>query len=83
MKKAVALYRPMMDADTAFQAAVIKQFGRKNAGTMRYASRQHNAETAAAAEVFHQAAHAYLEAARADRERAATPAPRGWDSVTA
>jgi hypothetical protein len=47
-----AQYKITKAADDVFQAAVIRQFGRKNAGTMRYLGSKHNAETKAAAEMY-------------------------------
>jgi hypothetical protein len=57
-----ARYAAAKIADAAFQAAVIKQFGRKNAGTMRYMGSKHNAETKAAAERYWIAANHMLDA---------------------
>lgn len=59
------LYYASQVADDAFQAAVVKQFGAKQAGTMRYASGLHNKETKTAAKAYWQAATAMLDAKRA------------------
>mgnify|MGYP001598312016 CR=1 FL=1 len=58
-------YRAALAADDTFQAAVVKQFGRKNAGDMRYQSKQHNTETKAAAEAFWIASNALVDANQA------------------
>jgi len=52
------LYEAAKLADEVFHAAVIKQFGRHNAGDMRYRSTKHNAETKAAAKLYQQASDA-------------------------
>lgn len=44
------LYSEAMAADEKFQDAVVRQFGRRNAGTLRYMTNRHNAETRAACE---------------------------------
>src|SRR5260370_747225 len=54
-------YHAMLKADGVFHAAVIRQFGRKNAGTMRYISSQHNPETKAAAEAYWVACADFLD----------------------
>ncbi len=54
-------------ADDEFQAAVVRQFGKKRAGDMRYDSREHNVETAEARKRYHAAIatwHAHLDATR-------------------
>ena len=58
----LALYAAANKADDAFQAAVIKQFGKNNAGTMRYMGSKHNAETKAASSAYWIAANAWLDA---------------------
>lgn len=49
-------YFAAIDADKAFQDAVIAQFGSRNAGTMRYYPKAHNIETYAAGERYRAAA---------------------------
>lgn len=56
------LYAIAQAADDKFQAAVIRQFGRKNAGTMRYVSSKHNEATKAAATAYWEAANAAVSA---------------------
>lgn len=66
-----ALLTAMYAADEAFRKAVIAQFGRKDAGTMRYMSSKHNDATKAASKLFHEAATTFLDAKReADRQDA-------------
>jgi len=55
------LYYAQVAADDAFQAAVVKQFGKKRAGDMRYQPKLFNSATAQACEAYHQAAHAFLD----------------------
>ena len=45
-------YQAALDADRVFQAAVVKQFGWRKAGDMRYRNDLHNAETKAAGDAF-------------------------------
>lgn len=66
--KIAALYKAALAADDVFQAAVIRQFGRKNAGTMRYLGSEHNAETKSAAVAFWQANKEMLDAMEAARK---------------
>ena len=47
----LAAYRDAMAKDAAFGEAVVKQFGKKNAGTMRYVASAHNAEVSELAEI--------------------------------
>ena len=65
------LYRSAEKADAEFQAAVIRQFGKRNAGDMRYRGSRHNAETKAAAERYWVAINAFLDASEAARKHAA------------
>ena len=60
MANTTNLYKVALAADDAFQAAVVKQFGKKNAGDMRYQPKLHNAETKAAYEAFSAASDAWL-----------------------
>jgi hypothetical protein len=57
-------YAALEEADSRFQAAVIKQYGHKNAGTMRYCTDLHNPETRAAAEEYWTAADVWRGIAR-------------------
>ncbi len=59
MENTANLYKVALAADDAFQAAVVKQFGKKNAGDMRYQPKLHNAETKAAYQVFSAASDAW------------------------
>lgn len=70
--KIEALYGAVEAADKAFHAAVVRQFGKKHAGDMRYCSGEHNAETKAAADKYHLAAHKLFEAKDAERANSAT-----------
>ena len=63
------LYYAHVAADDAFHAAVVRQFGKKRAGDMRYQPKLFNSATAQACEAYHQAAHAFLEAKRAQMTR--------------
>jgi hypothetical protein len=56
------LYNEAIKADAAFQAAVVAQFGEKNAGTMRYKRSLFNLATLAAADAFAVATAAFLDA---------------------
>ncbi len=60
-----SLYYAAQVADEVFQAAVVAQFGRKQAGTMRYASALHDGATKAAAKAYWTAAAKMLDAKRA------------------
>lgn len=63
-------YKITQRADDAFQAAVIRQFGKRNAGDMRYRSSLHNAETRAAANAYHVEANKLVDIAQALRAAA-------------
>ena len=56
----LALYEGMQKADEAFQAAVIRQFGKRRAGDMRYTGSLHNPATKAAAMAYWDASHRWL-----------------------
>lgn len=56
------LYTAMVQADTDFQSAVIKQFGSKRAGDMRYQGSSHNQVTRLASESYWRASKAFLDA---------------------
>ncbi len=49
------LYAAAIKADEVFHAEVVRQFGDKRAGDMRYRSDLHDAATCAAAELKHEA----------------------------
>jgi hypothetical protein len=51
--------------DDLFQAAVVKQFGKKRAGDMRYAGSEHNEATRQAGTAYWNAINAYLDAKKA------------------
>lgn len=61
-----SLYRSAEHANTAFQSAVVAQFGRRRAGDMRYRSQLHNPTTRAAAETYRQAVSTFLDAKAAN-----------------
>jgi hypothetical protein len=63
------LYHMAILADEQFQAAVVKQFGAKQAGDARYMTARHNLETCLAGDAKRMADDAYLQAVRAERER--------------
>jgi hypothetical protein len=50
-------YRESQLKDEEFQAAVVRQFGSKNAGIMRYVGSKHNAATKAAADAYWESAN--------------------------
>ncbi len=60
--------RAAYEADEQFHAALVRQFGKWYAGTMRYQPSNHNPETKAAAERFRAASKAMCDAF--DRKRA-------------
>ncbi len=64
------LYDEMNAADVVFHKAVVKQFGKKRAGDMRYRSTKHNNVTKATAVVFWEAANRYCAAIEAARKAA-------------
>ena len=70
-KKIDELYAIAQRADDEFQTAVIRQFGKRNAGLMRYASAKHNPETASASERYHIAANEAVQAMMEHRTSAA------------
>lgn len=49
------LYQAAIKADERFHAEVVRQFGKKRAGDMRYRSNQHDAQTSLAADCKHAA----------------------------
>lgn len=49
------LYASALKADERFHAEVVRQFGKKRAGDMRYRSNQHDARTCLAADCKHAA----------------------------
>lgn len=59
MTRVEAARTALWAADAAFQAALVAQFGERKAGDARYASSQHNAETAAARRAFHAASEEF------------------------
>lgn len=61
------LYQAALDADAAFHAAVVAQFGAKAAGDMRYMRRLHNPATAAARDAKLAADEAWINHMRANR----------------
>ena len=65
--KVQRLWRGAQEADEAFHSAVVKQFGRKAAGDMRFQSSTHNAETKAAAEFYRRAQAAWKSEADATK----------------
>lgn len=65
-----ALYNAALEADKRFQAQVIRQFGRKNAGTMRYIASKHDDDTRKAATEYWEAANAMLDEMKATRAKA-------------
>lgn len=65
-----ALYRAAIQADDQFQAAVVRQFGAKEAGDARYRFSAYNAATARACNEFHDAMNRYLKVCREERKRA-------------
>ena len=65
-----ALYRTAKKADDDFQAAVVRQFGAKEAGDARYRFSAYNAATARACNEFHDAMNRYLKVCREERKRA-------------
>lgn len=67
MQYSHTLYKAALEADKRFQAQVIRQFGERNAGTMRYVSSKHDRETRAAATEYWEAANAMLAAIKAVR----------------
>lgn len=56
-----ALYNAAQRADDEFQAAVVRQFGKRTAGTARYQSSRHNAEVKALADRYHVAANKLVD----------------------
>jgi hypothetical protein len=65
-----ALYRKAQKADDAFHAEVVRQFGVRRAGDMRYRTETHDAQTRAAGEAYVRASEAARLAYRARIEEA-------------
>ena len=65
-----ALYRAAQKADDDFQAAVVRQFGAKEAGDARYQYRTFNPATQRAHLKFCRAREKYLAVCQEERKRA-------------
>ena len=65
-----ALYRTAKKADDDFQAAVVRQFGAKEAGDARYQYRTFNPATQRAHLKFYRAMERYLAVCQEERKRA-------------
>ncbi len=68
MESTIKLYNEMNAADAKFTKAVIKQFGKKNSGDMRYRSTKFNEATKAAAEAYWIVSNEYCAAVEAARK---------------
>ena len=65
-----ALYHAAIQADNQFQAAVVRQFGAKEAGDARYQYRTFNPATQRAHLKFYRAMERYLAVCQEERKRA-------------